>query len=490
MRSLIPARRLPLLRPSSRLFSSRPSFRSPYSPYRPSRLERAYGWWQDRPLMKSVEYRWIAAVPAAGVLFAYFVGFHRRDEQEPQAERVCPFTAVVRQLSLRELGKRAKDAASPVLAPSGGARDGETKADGDFFTPSSAYFTAPTPIVSPTWIAGEPLVPCNSTLEALVQSAVGLDNRDLSFEQIFAAGDCYFTSENTTLVKEAREVWITGSSYGYIPSSGFAIFALVAFGLSTAVHLYQLYRSRRWTYIAAILGAVLQMAGWGMRYSGSSIENILNGYVGQLAVLTIAPTFFSAVIYALFSTLAASEDPSLLFGMGPKGYMITFIVIDFTTLVIQAAGGGLAATTDIRSTFDAGCNVMLAGIILQLITTLVFMTAFGIYYHRLRQTKGDALSLREGSGRIFWGTVVMAVFIVLRGCYRTAELSEGLFGAIAKDEGALIGCDAIPMIFVAFLLNATHPLHNIKAPARTPSYGMSNANSQEKVGTAVSVDRV
>ncbi|GAA5895187.1 hypothetical protein JCM6882_006610 [Rhodosporidiobolus microsporus] len=326
-------------------------------------------------------------------------------------------------------------------------------------------------------------LPCNSTMVALVQSAIGVEHSQLDYEQAFAAGHCQYTG-NATLASEAKEIWITASSYGYIPSAGFAAFALAAFSIAALLHCYQLWRSRRWAYIATICGAALQIFGWSQRYVGS--QDIQYGYVEQLATLTIAPTFFSATIYALFSMLSASHDPSLLPFMGPRGYMWTFIAI--------------AAITDDPTTFDTGCNTMLAGIILQLITTLVFLVAFSTYYHRLRLSRGsEVLSLRQGTGRIFWGVIFMAAFIIVRGCYRTAELSEGLFGEIATHEAGLIGCDAIPMIIVILLLNATHPLHNLPSASsssttspsrhfelqasRNPSHASSQDSREKMVGT-------
>ncbi|GAA5837644.1 hypothetical protein JCM11251_002032 [Rhodosporidiobolus azoricus] len=303
------------------------------------------------------------------------------------------------------------------------------------------------------------LIPCNATMVALVESAVGLPHSDIGYEQTFSAGYCQYSS-NATLAAEAKDVWVEASAYGYIPSKGFAAFALAAFAIAVVLHIYQLIRSRRWFYIATLLGAALQIFGWTERFLAA--DDVQVGYVEQLATLTIAPTFFSATIYALFSMLTASQDPTLLPFMSPKKYMWCFIVVDFVTLVIQAAGGAIAAITDDQSTFEMGCNIMLAGIILQLITTLIFLTAFSIYYHRLRAARGNGIfSLKAGTGRIFWGIVLMAAFIIVRGCYRTAELSEGLFGDIATHEAGLIACDAIPMIFVIFLLSATHPLHNI-----------------------------
>jgi membrane protease YdiL (CAAX protease family) len=114
--------------------------------------------------------------------------------------------------------------------------------------------------------------------------------------------------------------------------------------------------------------------------------------------------------------------------------MWSFIAIDFVTLsssassalfsslkadhrpfiVIQAAGGAIAATTDDTDVFNLGCHIMLAGIILQLITTLVFLVVFGVYYHRFRKYRGDCLSIRKGSGVVFWGVCAIAALILIR----------------------------------------------------------------------------
>lgn len=128
------------------------------------------------------------------------------------------------------------------------------------------------------------LLPCNSTLVDLVQSAIGLG-------QAVAAGCCQYSS-NSTLVSEAKDVWIEASAYGCpsllpilqsatgrlthliiacidVPSGGFAIFALVAFAISTVIHVYQLWRSRCWTYLAVLAASALQLFGWNQRYYGS-----------------------------------------------------------------------------------------------------------------------------------------------------------------------------------------------------------------------------
>lgn len=97
----------------------------------------------------------------------------------------------------------------------------------------------------------------------------------------------------------------------------------------------------------------------------------------QLATLTIAPTFFSCTICtavhsdnqmrqltkpssadSLFQIVVNFIDVDAAVGSSPRKMMWIWIVIDFVTLVIQATGGGLAATSgtnNVRSVGTPAC---------------------------------------------------------------------------------------------------------------------------------------
>ncbi|TNY24635.1 methylcrotonoyl-CoA carboxylase subunit alpha [Rhodotorula diobovata] len=334
-------------------------------------------------------------------------------------------------------------------------------------------------------------VACNSTLTALVESAVGLASKDVSFEMSVAAANCQYSSTNGTVAREARHVWEIVNSYGYTPSATFSIVAVVIFSLSTAFHLYQVVRSRRWWYVAVALGGALQVYGWATRYMAS--QNIMYGYVIQLAVLTIAPTLFSAAIYALFSMLTAAQDPDLLPRMKPRGYFITFTVVDFVTLVVQAAGSRRLLWDSVLL-FKIGCNTMLAGIALQLLATLVFLVVFGLYFRRLARQYPErrVTRLRSRTGLVLWGTLAMAALTIVRGGFRTAELSEGLFSSLSRTQIAIIVLDAVPMILVILLLSATHPLYTVDPLVKqygTPAEQRWGTYQMETVDRADSTDK-
>ncbi|BGP55963.1 hypothetical protein JCM8202v2_003570 [Rhodotorula sphaerocarpa] len=263
--------------------------------------------------------------------------------------------------------------------------------------------------------------------------------------------------------------------FGYYPSLGFAIFALVVFGISGLAHLYQMIRSRRWAFFSVICAVGLEMTGWVFRAQASG--DIMYGYVLQLAMLTVGPTFFAGGVYALFYMFASTQDRHLMPLLGPKAFSWTIFWVEIVTIAIQAAGGGIAASVAGRSNYLLGTHIMTAGTSLQLATSLAFTTVFAIFFVRYRSSiAAESLSLRNNVGRIFWGIAVMELLIIVRGSYRIAELAGGLYGSIATNQAALIVCDAIPMLIVSILLNLVHPMWTLKRERSTSNKDKRSAS--------------
>lgn len=86
-----------------------------------------------------------------------------------------------------------------------------------------------------------------------------------------------------------------------------------------------------------------------------------NGFQIQICCLIISPAFVSAGIYLTLKHIV------ITFGDGwsrlrPAWYTYIFIAGDLFSLVLQGAGGGIAATADNGSTLqDVGTNLMVSG---------------------------------------------------------------------------------------------------------------------------------
>lgn len=106
-----------------------------------------------------------------------------------------------------------------------------------------------------------------------------------------------------------------------------------------------------------------------------------------LVGLTIAPAFLSASIYLCLSRII------VIFGRNisrfrPAVYTITFICFDIFSLILQAAGGAIAASSDEDSQSQTGVNIMIAGLAFQVVSLFLFMCmcadfAFSVWRNKL-----------------------------------------------------------------------------------------------------------
>ena len=134
----------------------------------------------------------------------------------------------------------------------------------------------------------------------------------------------------------------------------------------------------------------------------------------------------------------------------PRYYTWIFICCDIFSLILQGVGGGLAATSDRNFTqLNAGSNLMLAGIVLQVFTLLVFGILAATYLFRVQANKSflepeATLLLRSTKFRIFMGGILFAYTTILIRCiYRIPELSGGWESAIMQNETDFIVLDGV-----------------------------------------------
>lgn len=76
-----------------------------------------------------------------------------------------------------------------------------------------------------------------------------------------------------------------------------------------------------------------------------------------LICLTIGPAFLSAAIYLCLGRIVVVYGENIS-RVQPRAYSILFICCDILSLVLQAAGGALAATADTKADSQTGVNVM------------------------------------------------------------------------------------------------------------------------------------
>ncbi|CAF2074726.1 unnamed protein product [Rotaria magnacalcarata] len=117
----------------------------------------------------------------------------------------------------------------------------------------------------------------------------------------------------------------------------------------------------RWLFVL-VLGGITEIIGYAARIYSWNDDTNLNPFLAQTVTLIIAPSFFSAALYVVFSQIIKIVGPQYSI-LRPNWYTIIFIIADLISLIVQAVGGGqaeIAAETNAGTTH--GTNIMIAGI--------------------------------------------------------------------------------------------------------------------------------
>jgi RTA1 like protein len=188
----------------------------------------------------------------------------------------------------------------------------------------------------------------------------------------------------------------------------------------------------------------------------------------QIVCLTIAPAFMAGGIYLCLRRIVYTFGPANS-RISPEAYTRIFIPCDFISLLMQAAGGGLAsAESHSGKSPDTGDNIMVAGLAFQVLTLAIFICLcldFG--FNTLKRWKElgegalDPQHAQLRSSRKFKGFLVAlalsTICILIRSVYRVAEMGEGWTGHLIKQQWLFFGLEGIMVIVAVISLNVFHP---------------------------------
>ncbi|KAF1969976.1 RTA1-domain-containing protein [Bimuria novae-zelandiae CBS 107.79] len=275
-------------------------------------------------------------------------------------------------------------------------------------------------------------------------------------------------SERPAPLKECTEIGpgcpVEATLYGYYPSLGWNAFFVGFFGLCCVFNLGFGIRYRTWTYMIALcLGCGAEAAGYAGRVMMHSNPYDDIGFQIQICLLIISPAFISAGIYLTlkYFTLTFGESWSRL---RPAWYTYIFITGDFISLVLQGAGGGLAASGDSGSSMqDLGTNLMIAGVIFQVVILTVFgylLAEYTLRTYRRRDKLSVAATeiLRSKKFRLFVAGVMTAYLAIFTRCvYRIPELTGGWGNPLMRNEPEFIALEGVMITIAALTLTVFHP---------------------------------
>jgi hypothetical protein len=203
------------------------------------------------------------------------------------------------------------------------------------------------------------------------------------------------------------DLWI------YKPSIAAAAISTVIFALLTGLHIFRVVRSRSWFCIPFVIGAIcknpftqppqsppnnlflshelsilthtVETIGYAGRIASPSNANSLPLYILQTLTILLAPILFAASVYMVLSRLIVATGAEAYTLIRVSWITRTFVGGDILCFLIQSGGGGiLAGADDDKKRRDLGQNIILAGLILQMVIFVGFVLVAVVFHRRLR----------------------------------------------------------------------------------------------------------
>ena len=188
-----------------------------------------------------------------------------------------------------------------------------------------------------------------------------------------------------------------------------------------------------------------------------------DGFEIQICCLIIAPAFIAAGIYLTLKHIVL-EFGSDFSRLRPKYYTWIFILCDLFSLILQGAGGGIAATANKNVALQhTGNDLMMAGIVWQVFTLLVFGSLVADYasraYQRRTELAPSAIKLFNTLRfKLFAGGLILTYLTVFTRCvFRIAEMAKGWKNPIMQDETDFIVLDGVMITIATLCLTVFHP---------------------------------
>ncbi|KAI4671000.1 uncharacterized protein J4E88_009395 [Alternaria novae-zelandiae] len=271
--------------------------------------------------------------------------------------------------------------------------------------------------------------------------------------------------------------------YRYIPNRIAAIIFVVAFGLTTFLHIFQFIRRKTWYFAPLVIGGLFEVIGYIGRYLSHDDVWALGPFIMQSLLILLAPALFAASIYIILGRIILLVDGERYSLISHKWLTKTFVAGDVFSFMLQAAGGGIQA----MGTLDAlhtGEKIIIGGLFVQLLFFGFFIVVSAVFHYRVsrdlplkrRYSPFSCFKSRQSHEIVqTWTTVSRAsldelpwkrhlfnlyfasALIMVRSIFRVVEYLGGNAGYLLSHEVYLYIFDALLMFFVMVAFNWTHP---------------------------------
>ncbi|KAI4146703.1 MAG: hypothetical protein L6R39_003364 [Caloplaca ligustica] len=263
--------------------------------------------------------------------------------------------------------------------------------------------------------------------------------------------------------------------YGYTPHISLSALAIALFAILLALHGYRLYVTRLYAFsILLLFGTLCEIIGYAFRLrsspppTGNPYDVI--SFIVQYFFIVCAPVFLSAGIYttltsfvgALSGNNEAEARKISPLGLAKRTILAIFIPSDVIATIVQVAGAALIGSAESdRESPDTGNNILLAGLVFQVFSFLIFLVLLFLF---IRNTRKIMMSTGTGGGgranilqTYTFALVASSLLIYLRTCFRLAETAQGVMGYASTHEPFFGALEFAPIVLAIAMLGWWHP---------------------------------
>ncbi|PVF93987.1 RTA1-domain-containing protein [Serendipita vermifera] len=251
-----------------------------------------------------------------------------------------------------------------------------------------------------------------------------------------------------------------GTLFPYDPSKPATIIFTILFAITLGAHIYQAIRGKALYMWAIIAATVMQVLGYASRYLAIQNDPSLSLFATSQVLIVVSPSFLAAQDYMIVGRMMAYVGPEA----SPISHTIItklFVFLDIVCVLTQTGGISLFSTnTTNKNAITLGRNVLIIGLVAQIIAFMVFVILTIIFDIRSRRIKGaDIARLRP----LFIVFYISALMVIGRSIYRTIEFGEvdfdsGATGYLYNHEWPYYVLDAIPILIATVAFNIISPI--------------------------------
>ncbi|KAK0648568.1 RTA1 like protein-domain-containing protein [Cercophora newfieldiana] len=264
------------------------------------------------------------------------------------------------------------------------------------------------------------------------------------------------------------------ANYGFYPSFEWNLVFAVLFGLTTLVHLGQMFKYRKWFCWVVVMGSLWELMCFALRTVGARDQQNAGYVIASMLLFLLAPLWINAFVYMIVARLVYYLLPQeRILGMSPRWLAKIFVAADIVSFLVQAVGGAMLANTEGGEVVITGQRIYMGGIGVQLFFVTVFGVVTVVFFRRVQQRIRSGTLARDTAWvqPLIWVLISVILLIVVlprqvRVIFRLVEFGGGASESnpILTNEAYPLGLDAFPMFVALLILNIVHPGLVLKGP--------------------------